>query len=128
MSNFNFQRMNQGEVQILSFSGYRDNDASRRVDRELVQLLEQKHRRVIFDLAQLSSATRMSLARLLVCGREFRRHGRELKLVGWSTSLRHMADLEGFDRQKDFAPDVATGLTAMSRLPEVEANRPLEKK
>lgn len=128
MSTFNFQRVNHGEVQILSLSGGMDNDASCRVDKELGHLLEQKHRRVILDLALLTSATTMSLARLLVCAREFRRHGDELKLAGLSTSLKHVAELAGFDRRKDFALDVAAALKAMSLPSDAEASSALEKK
>jgi anti-anti-sigma factor len=128
MSNFNLQRMNQGEVQVLSFSGCLSNDESCRVDKELAHLLEQKHRRVILDLALLSSATTMSLARLLVCAREFHRHGGELKLAGLSVSVKHLAELAGFDRRKDFAADVATALKAMSQPSEVKADSPLGKK
>lgn len=120
--------MNHGEVQVLSFSGGLGNDESCQVHKELTHLLEQKHRRVILDLAQISSATTMSLARLLVCGREFRRHGGELKLVGLSVSLKHLAELAGFDRRKDFAPDVATALKAMSQPSAVKADSALEKK
>jgi anti-anti-sigma factor len=128
MSNFNLQRMNRGDVQILSFSGGLDGDASCRVEKELARLLEQKHRRVILDLALLSSATAMSLARLLVCAREFRRHGGELKLAGMSLSFRRLVELAGFDRRKDFAPDVATALKAMSQPSVVGAESTLEKK
>ncbi len=110
---FNLQRINQGEVQILSLGGHMSNDEFGRVDGELAHLLEQKHRRVILDLTLLSSATTMSLARLLVCGREFRRHGGELKLAGLSPWLRRMAELSGFDGKNDFATDLATALKAM---------------
>jgi len=120
--------MNRSEVQILSFSGGLDNDAFFRVDAELAHLLEQKHRRVILDLALLSSATTMSLARLLVCAREFHRHGGELKLAGMSPSLRRLAELAGFDRRKDFATDLAAALKAMSGPSDVKAPNPLEKK
>lgn len=128
MTGFNLQRINQGEVQILSLSGYLGNDEFCRVDRELAHLLEQRHRRVILDLAMLSCATTMSLARLLVCGREFRRHGGELKLVGLSVSLKHLAELAGFDRRKDFSTDGAAALKAMSQPSEVKVDSPLEKK
>lgn len=111
--------MNQGEVQILSFSGGMDNDASGRVDKELAHLLEQKNRRAILDLTMLSSATTISLARFLVRARELHRHGGELKLVGLSSSFRRVAELAGFDQRKDFAPDVATALKAMSQPSEV---------
>lgn len=114
MSTFSVQRMNYGEVQVLSFNGGLDNDASGRVAHELAHLREQNHRRVILDLAWLSSATSMSLARLLVSAREFHRHGGELKLAGMSPRLAHAAELAGFDRRKDFAPDVATALRAMA--------------
>ena len=113
---FNLQETTQGEVQVLLFSGCLSNDESYRVDRELARLLDQKHRRVILDLSLLSSATTMSLARLLVCAREFRGQGGELKLVGWSTSLKHLAELAGFDGKKDFAADVTTALQSMSPL------------
>lgn len=115
-------------MEVLSLVGGLDNDASCGVDRELAHLLEQKHHRVILDMAQISSVTTMSLARLLVCGREFRRHGGELKLAGLSNSLKHLAELAGFDRRKDFAPDVATALKAMSRPSEVKADSALKKK
>lgn len=128
MSAFNLQRVNHGEVQILSVSGGLDSDASCRVDKELGHLLEQKHRRVILDLSLLASATTMSLARLLVCAREFRRHGGELKLAGLSTSLKHLAELAGFDRRKDFSPEVATALKAMCPASVVGADSTLEKK
>jgi anti-anti-sigma factor len=117
---FKLRRINQGEVQVLSLGGGLGNDESCQVHKELTHLLEQKHRRVILDLARLSSATTMSLARLLVCGREFRRHGGELKLVGLSVSLKHQAELAGFDRRKDFAPDVAAALKALSQPSEVK--------
>jgi anti-anti-sigma factor len=114
MSTFSLQRQNCGEVQVLSFNGSLDNDASCRVAHVLAHLHEQHHRRVILDLARLSSATTMSLARLLVSAREFHRHGGELKLAGMSSRLARAAELAGFDRGKDFAPDVATALKAMA--------------
>jgi anti-anti-sigma factor len=121
---FNLQRINQGEVQILSLGGNLTHDEFGRMDRELAHLREEKHRRVILDLAQLTSATTMSLARLLVCGREFRRHGGELKLAGLSPWLRRLAELAGFDRKKDFSADVVTALKAMSPPPEAKPSRP----
>lgn len=114
MSTFSVQRMNCGEVQVLSFNGSLDHDAAGRVAHELAHLREQNHRRVILDLAWLSSATTLSLARLLVSAREFHRHGGELKLAGMSARLARAAELAGFDRRKDFAPDVATALKAMA--------------
>lgn len=114
-SRFNLQRIHHGDVQILLLSGHLSNDEFGRVDHELVHLLEQKYHRVILDLTLLSSATTMSLARLLICGCEFRRHGGELRLAGLSPCLRHMAELAGFDRKKDFAADVMTALEAMSQ-------------
>lgn len=51
----------------MSVHGYMGNDEFYRVEKELAHLLEQKHRRVILDLATLSFATAVSLARLLVC-------------------------------------------------------------
>ncbi len=102
-------------MQILSLRGHLSNDEFGRVDSELTHLLEQKHSRVILDLTLLSSATTMSLARLLICGCEFRRHGGELKLAGLSPWLRHVAELAGFDRKRDFAPDVAAALAEISK-------------
>jgi len=98
------------------------NDEFARVDRELAHLLEQEYRRAILDLTLLTSATTMSLARLLVCAREFRRHGGELKLAGLSPWLRRMAEMAGFDRKKDFAADVAAALKAMSQPPQPKRN------
>jgi len=121
---FNLQRTQQGEVQILSLGGCLTNDEFSRMDHALAHLREEKRRRVVLDLAQLSSATTMSLARLLVCGREFRRHGGELKLAGLSPWLRRLAELAGFDRKKDFSADVVTALKAMSPPPEARPSGP----
>ena len=115
-------------MQVLSLGGGLGSDESCQVNKELTHLLEQKHRRLILDLTRISSATTMSLARLLVCTREFHRHGGELKLAGMSPSLRRLAELAGFDRRKDFAADVAAALKAMSGMSEVKADNPLEKK
>jgi anti-sigma B factor antagonist len=117
---FSLQQINQGEVQILALSGCMSNGEFGRVDQELAHALEQKHRRVILDLALLSSATTMSLARLLVSGREFRRLGGELKLAGLSPWLRHLAELAGFDRENDFAADVPTAFRAMAQPPDAK--------
>ena len=95
MRNFHLLRMNHGEVEVLSFIGRLGDDEYGRVDKELAQLLEQKHRRVILDLALLSSAATLSVARLLVRGLEFCRHGGELKLVGLSAPLKHSAEIGG---------------------------------
>lgn len=111
-------------MHVLALSGYLTSDEFGRVDRELAHLLEQNRRRVILDLTLLTSATTMSLARLLVCGREFRRHGGELKLAGLSPWLRRMAELAGFDRRRDFATDVATALKAMSQPPDAKPSSP----
>jgi anti-anti-sigma regulatory factor len=115
-------------VQILALNGCMSNGEFGRVDRELGHVLDQKHRRVILDLALLSSATTMSLARLLVSGREFRRHGGELKLTGLSPWLGHLAELAGFDRRKDFAADVLTALRAMSQPPDAKPRSPSKAK
>jgi hypothetical protein len=93
------------------------DDEFLRVNRELAQLRSEGQRRVILHLALLSSATRMSLARLLVCAREFQRDGGELKLAGLSPSLRYLAELEGFDKRADFQPDLATALKSFSPSP-----------
>ncbi len=117
---FNLQRVNEGDVPIVSASGCMGSDECHHVEKELRQLPEQKHRRVVLDCRMLTFMTSASLARLLVCGREFRRHRGELKLVGLSTSLRQAAELAGFDRRKDFAADVVTALKAMSQPSEVK--------
>lgn len=128
MRAFNLQRLDHGEVQNLSVSGGMDNDASNRVGKVLVPLLEQKPRREILDLCLLSTTSTMSLARLMVSAREFRRHGGELDLAGLATLLKLLAVLAEFARRKDFAPDMATALKAMSPTSEVKANSALEKK
>ena len=115
-------------MQVLSLGGGLGNDESCRVDKELAHLLEQKHRRVILDLATLSSTTAMSLARLLVYAQEFQRFGGQLKLAGLSPLVRHIAELEGFDKKRDLQPDVTAALKAMSGTSEVKADNPLEKK
>ena len=113
---FHLRRSHQGDVQILSLSGHLSNDEFGRVDTELTHLIEQRQSRVILDLTLLSSATTMSLARLLICGCEFRRNGGVLKLAGLSPWLRHVAELAGFDRKHDFAADVPTALAEISQL------------
>ena len=125
---FNLQRINQGDVQVVSIAGHMGSDEVCRVDTELAHLLEQGHRRAVLDLATLSSTTAMSLARLLVYAQEFQRLGNQLKLAGLSPLVHHIAELEGFDKKRDLQPDVAAALKAMSQLSEVEADNPLEKK
>lgn len=85
----------------------------------LTQLLELKHRQVVLDLTTLTFTTTVSLARFLVCGREFRRHGGELKLVGLSPELSRLAGMAGFAK-KDFEPDVATALQKLARAPQAK--------
>ena len=104
------------------------NDEFRRVDRDLAHLREQGHRRVVLDLAKLSFATTMSLARLLVCAREFRRHGGELRMAGLSPFLSHLAVLAGFGRKNDLEADVAAALKAMCLPPSAKPSRPPKKK
>lgn len=128
MTEFNLRRINRSEVQILSLSGYMGNDEFSRVDRELAHLLEQGHCRVVLDLAKLSFATTMSLARLLVCAREFRRHGGELRMAGLSPFLSRLAMLAGFVRKNDLEADVASAFKAMSRPPGTKPSRPPKKK
>jgi anti-sigma B factor antagonist len=125
---FTLQRIIQGDVQVVSIAGHMGNDEVCRVDTELAPLLQQGHRRVVLDLATLSSATAMSLARLFVCAQEFQRHGGQLKLAALSPRLRHIAELVGFDKKRDFQPDVAVALEAFRRLEETKAASPRKKK
>src|ERR1035441_3352435 len=98
---FTLEQIKKSGVQILSLNGYMGNDEYSQVDQALTQLLEQKHGRVILDLTKLTFATANSLARLLICGREFRRHGGELKLVGLSPGLSRLAEMAGFSAERD---------------------------
>lgn len=118
---FCVQRSEAGEVQILKIRGRMSNGDFARVELELEQVWEQGCRKVILDLSRLSYATTMSLARLLVCAREFRQRGCELKLAGLSPWLKHLAELAGFERERDFSENSATASQAMS--PPVEASR-----
>jgi anti-anti-sigma factor len=124
---FTLKQIKKGEVQILSLNGYMGNDEFYQVDQLLSRLLEQKHGRVILDLTKLSFTTSVSLARFLVCGREFRRHGGELKLVGLSPEVSRLARMAGFSEKKDCEPDVAKALKAMAQMPKAKA-RPSPKK
>ncbi|NOS70382.1 MAG: STAS domain-containing protein [Verrucomicrobia bacterium] len=124
---FKLQQITEGEVQILSFSGYMGNPEFSQ-DRVLSRLLEQERDRVILDLTTLSFTTTVSLARFLVCGCEFRQHGGELKLAGLSPWLGRLAEMAGFDSEKDCEPDVATALKKMSQLPNVKPRRLPNKK
>ena len=124
---FTLKKIKKGEVQILSLNGYMGNDEFCQVDKALTQLFEQKHERVILDLTSLSFTTIMSLARFFVCWREFRRHGRELKLVGLSPDLSRLAEMAGFNGETDFEPDLATALKEMPELPK-RKRRPLPQK
>ena len=125
---FTLQRINQGDVQVVSIAGHMGSDEVCRVDTELAHLLEQGHRRAVLDLATLSSTTAMSLARLLVYAQEFQRFGGQLKLGGLSPSVRHIAELEGFDKKKDLQPDVAAALEAFGQLEQTKAASPRTKK
>ena len=125
---FNFQRSNQGEVQILSLRGYMGNAEFCQVEGELAQMLEHHHRRVIVDLARLSFTTSMSLARLLVCAREFNRHGGELKLVGMSPFLGRLAGFAGFGKRKHVETDVMNALKVMSQMPKTKPHPLANKK
>lgn len=128
MTEFNLQQTNKGEVQILSLSGYMGNAEFCQVDRKLAGFLEHGHRRVILDLARLSFATSASLARLLVCAREFRRHRGELKLAGLSPFLSRLAGLAGFGKRKDVEADVASALKAMSQMSKTKPRQSPNKK
>ena len=110
ITEFKLRQITEGAVQILSLSGYMGNAEFREVANVLSRLLEQKHRRVILDLTTLAFTTTISLARFLVCGREFRRHGGELKLVGLSPELSRLAKMAGFSEKRDFEPDLTTAL------------------
>jgi len=120
MTEFKLQPITKDEVQILSLGGYLGNVEFREVDKALSRLLGQKHGRVILDLTTLTFTTSVSLARLLVCGREFRRHGGELKLVGLSPEISRLAEMAGFSENNDFEPDVATALKKLSQLPKAK--------
>ena len=111
--------MAEGEVRILSLSGCMGNAEFCEVDKVLARLREQKLRRVILDLTTLSFTTSVSLARFLVCGREFRRHAGELKLAGLSSWLSGLAKMAGFTK-RDFEPDVATAWQQMAQVPKVK--------
>ena len=129
MSQFSLQQINQGEVQVVSISGYMGNDEFNCVEKELARLLEQEHRKVILDVTTLSFVTAVSFARLLVCAHEFQRRGGELKLAGLSGSLRRMAELAGFNQKTDFDTDVTVALNSMSQPPDAKPNsRPRRKK
>jgi anti-anti-sigma factor len=125
---FTLKQIKNGEVQILSLSGYMGNDEFCQVDKALVLLLEQKHGFVILDLETLSFATARSLAQFLVCGREFRRHGGELKLVGLSPELSRLAEMAGFKGETNFEPDMTTALTKMAQMPQAKPRQPPKKK
>lgn len=116
MTDFKLQQITEGEVQILSLRGYMGNTEFREVANVLARLLEQKHRQVILDLTTLAFTTTISLARFLVCGREFRRHGGELKLVGLSPELSRLAKMAGFSERKDFEPNLATALKKVAAV------------
>ena len=116
ITEFKLRQITEGAVQILSLSGYMGNAEFREVANVLSRLLEQKHRRVILDLTTLAFTTTISLARFLVCGREFRRHGGELKLVGLSPELSRLAKMAGFSEKKDFEPDLTTALKKAAEM------------
>lgn len=111
---FKLQQSIVGEARILSLSGYMGNAEFREAARVLEQLLELKQRRVVLDLTALSFTTSVSLARFLVCGREFQRHGGQLKIAGLSPWLTRLARMAGFAR-KDFEPDLATAVRRLAQ-------------
>ena len=100
-------------------SGYLGNAEFREVAGVLSRLLEQKHHRVVLDLTTLTFTTTISLARFLVCGHEFRRHGGEMKIAGLSPWLARLAGMAGFAK-KDFEPDVATALQKLAQAPQAK--------
>ena len=112
---FKLQQITEGEVQILSLRGYMGNAEFREAANVLARLLEQKHRRVSLNLTTLAFTATVSFARFLVCGREFRRHGGELKLVGLSPELSRLAKMAGFGEKKDFEPDLTTALKRLAQ-------------
>jgi anti-anti-sigma factor len=117
---FTLEKIKKGKVQILSLNGYMGKDEFGQVDQVLTHLLEQKQGWVILNLTKLTFATANSLARFLICGREFQRHGGELKLVGLSPELSRLAEMAGFSTKKDFEPNVTTALNTMSQVPQVK--------
>jgi anti-anti-sigma factor len=125
---FTLKQIKKGEVQILALNGYMGNDEFGQVDNALALLLEQKHGRVILDLKGLSFVTARSLAQFLVCGQEFRRQGGELKLVGLSPDLSRLAEMAGFNGQKDFEPDLATALKNLCQRSQLKPRQPPKKK
>ena len=125
---FTLKQIKKAEVWILVLNGYLGNDEFCQVAEALALLLEQKQGCVILDLETLSFATARSLAQFLVCGREFRRQGGELKLVGLSPELSRLAEMAGFNAVKDFEPDMATALTKMSQTPQSKPRQPPKSK
>lgn len=121
---FKLQQSTASEARILSLSGYLGNAEFREVAQVLAQLLEQKQRQVVLDLTALSFTTSVSLARFLVCGREFQRHGGQLKIAGLSPELMRLAGMAGF-AIKDFEPDVGTAVQRMA--PGIKASPHLTK-
>ena len=114
MSKFKLHQSYQGEVHILSLTGYMGNAEFCQVDNALGQLRAQNQDRVILDLTKLSFTTSASLARFRGRGREFRRLGGQLKLAGLSPELTRFAEWAGLSAQNALEPDVATALKVMA--------------
>lgn len=127
MSEFNLHQTNQGEVHILSLTGYMGNADVCQVENVLGQLRAQNQDQVILDLTKLSFTTSVSLARFRVRGREFRRMGGQLKLAGLSPELTRFAEWAGLSAQNALAPDVAAALKVMAPTPKRKRPSPNRK-
>ena len=114
-SSFSLQRTDEGGAQVVSVSGYIGRDECERIEKELRHLLQEKHRHVVLDGEALTFTSSASLARLLVCARNFTGTGGHLLLAGFPRAANRMAELVGFDKRTELSPDVATGLKVLSR-------------
>jgi anti-anti-sigma factor len=110
MSPFNIQRIKQGEVQIVSVSGYLGNDECHRLEKELGHLLKNQNQHVVLNCSALTFATVVSLARLFVLAGFFHRRNGNFRLAGLSDRFARIAHNVGFDQQMDIYPDVTAAL------------------
>ncbi len=116
MRSFNLETINDGDVQILEVSGYMGSDECHRVEKELQQMLGQKHRRVILDCGTLTFITTASLARLMACAKQFHQHEGHVTLAGLSASASRLAEMVGFDRKTELLPSTEAARRLLSRV------------
>jgi anti-sigma B factor antagonist len=114
---FSIARSNQGELTVLTLSGYLDAHTAPEFESAIEGELEAGHVQLIVDCTSLTYISSAGLGVFMGFIEEIRERGGDIKICGLSPKVAQVFDILGFPALYDIVADVPAAVRCFAETP-----------